>query len=62
MLSLFEMMVYGSQKMNPNMRKEYFSSDLSYDTLFIGCQNGHLREPIDDQKNTIVTMFDGEKT
>jgi hypothetical protein len=47
--------------MNPNMHKEEFSSGFSCDNLFIGRQNGHLTEPIDDHKNTIVTKFFGGK-
>ena len=48
--------------MNPNMLKEELSSGLEYDTLFAWCQNGHLREPTDDHKDTIMTMFGGGET
>jgi hypothetical protein len=45
--------------MNLKLCKEEFSSGLGCDTPYIGCQSGHLREPIDDQKSTIMTMFGG---
>jgi hypothetical protein len=47
--------------MNPNICKENFSSVLGCDTLFTRCQNGYLRELVDDHKNTIMTMFGGLK-
>ena len=44
------------------MFKEEASSDLSCDTIFIWCQNGHLREPIENQKDIITTMLGAGKT
>jgi hypothetical protein len=48
--------------MNPNMLKEELSSGFGCDTLLTWCQNGHLRELIDNHKDTIITMLGGGKT
>jgi hypothetical protein len=41
------------------MQKEEFCSGLNYDTLFKWFQDGHHREMINDNKNTMMTMFGG---
>jgi hypothetical protein len=48
-------------KMNPNTIKEEPRSGLDCDTLFTWCQNFHLREPIVNHKDTIMTIFGGGK-
>jgi hypothetical protein len=47
--------------MNLKILKDYLSSGFDYDTLLTWCQNGHLRESIENHKDTIVTMLGGGK-
>jgi hypothetical protein len=39
------------------MLEEELGSDFCYDTLLVGCQNGHFRELINNQKYAILTML-----
>jgi len=41
--------------------KEEFSSGLCCDILLAGHHNGHLQEPVDDHKNTVVYMLSRRK-
>jgi hypothetical protein len=43
--------------MNPNTFKEELSGGLGCDSLLVGCQNFHLRESINDHKDTIIPML-----
>jgi len=43
--------------MNPNMFKEELGGGLDYDSLLVGYQNYHLRESINDHKDTIVPLL-----
>jgi hypothetical protein len=43
--------------MNPYTLKEELGRRLSRYSLLAGCQNGHLREPINSHKNAIVAML-----
>ena len=47
--------------MYPHSFKEEFSSGFGYDILLAGCHNGHLREPVDDHKNTVISMLSESK-
>ena len=48
-------------KVYPHSFKEEFSSGLCCDILLAGHHNGHLREPVDDHKNTVISMLSGRK-
>jgi hypothetical protein len=45
----------------PHSFKEEFSSGFCYDILLAGHHNGHLRESVDDHKNTIISMLSRRK-
>ena len=48
--------------MHPHSFKEDFSSGFCCDILLTGRHNGHLREPIDDHKNTdFISMLSERK-
>ena len=47
--------------MYPHLIKEELSSGLFCDTLLAGYHDGHLRESIDDHKNTIVVALSRRK-
>jgi hypothetical protein len=42
--------------MNPNTLEEEINDVFYYDTFLANCQDGHLREPINNSKYTIITM------
>jgi len=44
------------------MLNEEFNNGFDYDTLLGWCQNKHLRELIENKKDTIITMLGGLKT
>jgi len=44
------------------MLKEELSNDFHCDTLPVGCQHCHLGKPINNHKNTIMTMLGWRKT
>ena len=44
-------------KVYPHSFKEDFSSGFCFDILLTSCHNGHLRESVDDHKNTVVAML-----
>jgi hypothetical protein len=44
-------------KMNPNTFEGDLNSGLGGDTLLVGCQDGHLRKPINDHNYTMITTF-----
>jgi hypothetical protein len=43
--------------MNTNMFKEELGGGLNYDALLVGCQYFHLRESINDHKDTFIPML-----
>ena len=43
--------------MNAYMLKEDLGYGLSRDILLAGCQNGHFRESINNNKNAVVPCF-----
>ena len=47
--------------MYPHSFKEEFSSGFSCDILLAGHHNGHLRESVDDHKNTVIAMLSRRK-
>ena len=46
-------------EMKPYMLKEDLGCGLSYDSLLVSFQNGHLRKLINNHKNTVVVMICG---
>jgi hypothetical protein len=49
-------------KVNPRSFKEYLGSICHCDILLTGCEDGHLRKPINDHKHTVISMLGGWKT
>ena len=47
--------------MYPHSFKEEFSSGFCCDILLAGRHNNHLGEPVDDHKNTVISMLSGRK-
>jgi hypothetical protein len=47
------------EKMKLSMLKEELSSGFYHDSRLAKCQNGHLRELIDNHKEKSVTMLGG---
>ena len=47
--------------MQPHSFKEEFSSGFCCDVLLAGRHDGHLREPVDDYKNIVISMLSGRK-
>ena len=47
--------------MYPHSFKEEFSCGFCYDILLASCHNVHLREPIDNHKNTVASMLSRRK-
>jgi hypothetical protein len=45
----------------PHSFKEEFSSGFCCDILLAGHHNGHLRESVDDHKNTVIAMLSRRK-
>jgi hypothetical protein len=45
----------------PHSFKEEFSSGFCCDILLVGHHNGHLRESVDDHKNTVIAMISRRK-
>ena len=43
--------------MNPYILKEDLGHGLSCDSILAGCQNGHLRELINNHKNVVIAML-----
>ena len=43
--------------MNPYTLKEELRHGLSCHILLVGCQNGHLGELINNQKNEVIAML-----
>lgn len=48
--------------MNPKMLQEELSVGIDCDTLLAGCQNGHLRELINNHKYTVIPILGLRKT
>ena len=48
-------------KVYPHSFKEEFSSGFYCDILLAGHHNGHLRESVDDHKNTVIAMLSRRK-
>jgi hypothetical protein len=48
--------------MNPNIVKEDLTNGFECDFFLTWCQNGHLKEPIKNHKDTIITILGGGKT
>jgi hypothetical protein len=46
----------------PHSFKQEFSSGFCYDILLAGHHNGHLRESVDDHKNTVIAMLSRRKS
>ena len=47
--------------MYPYLFKEEFSSGFCCDILLAGHHNGHLRESVDDHKNTVIALLSRRK-
>ena len=47
--------------MNPHLLEEELSGSLNCDGLLAGSQNGHLLEPINNHKNTVMAMLGGRE-
>jgi hypothetical protein len=43
--------------MYPHLFEEELGSGVCCDTLLIGYENGHLRKPINDHKNTVIALL-----
>jgi hypothetical protein len=61
LLSRSEMIGLWDPKVYPHSFKEAFSSGFCCDILLAGHHNGHLRESVDDQKNTVIAMLSRRK-
>ena len=48
-------------KVYPHSFKEEFRSGFYCDILLASCHNGHLREIVDDHKNTVIAMLSRRK-
>jgi hypothetical protein len=46
--------------MDPYSFKEDLGSIFLFDILLAGCEDGHLRKPINDQKYTIIVILGGQ--
>jgi hypothetical protein len=49
-------------KVSPNSFKEEFGSIYHCDILLTGCEDDHIRKPINDHKHTVISMLGGRKT
>jgi hypothetical protein len=49
-------------KVNPNSFEEELGSIGCCDSVLTGCEDGHLRKPINKHKHTIISMPGGQKT
>ena len=47
--------------MYPHSFKEEFNNGLCCDILLADRHNGHVQEPVDDHKNTVVSILSGRK-
>jgi hypothetical protein len=48
-------------KVYPHSFKEEFSSGFCCDILLVGHHNGHLRESLNDHKNTVIVVLSSKK-
>lgn len=61
LLSRYEIVECGIPNCIHTCSNEEFGSGFCCDTLLVGCQNGHLRESVDDHENTLISLFGGRK-
>jgi hypothetical protein len=48
-------------KVDPHSFKEELGSICHCDILLTGCEDGHLRKPINDHKHTVISLLGGWK-
>jgi hypothetical protein len=49
-------------KVDPKLFKGELGSICCCDILLTGCEDGHLRKPINDHKHTVIFVFGGRQT
>jgi hypothetical protein len=59
LLSWSEMMVCSYPKVDPHSFKEELGSIYRCDIIFTGCEDGHLRKPINNHKHVVISLLGG---